>query len=75
MIMVIVLKCLECEKRFYISGEAEALFNKLSDAAVYLRLLGYRGADGSIWRVVQDRAKCCDSPNITTVLWEHKYEF
>lgn len=68
--MTMVFDCSNCGKRFYIHGEAEVLFNRLSDAALYLRMMGYKGVDVPIWKVIQNRAKCCDSPDINIVSWK-----
>ena len=68
--MTMTFKCLRCGKRFYIPPKDEELFNTYSDAALRLRLAGYKGAHGTVWRILEDRAKCCKDPDISLDTWE-----
>lgn len=68
--MTMEFECLYCGKRFYIHGIAEVLFNEFHTAALKLRSIGYKSAGIPVWKIVEDRAKCCERPNIFCVAWE-----
>jgi len=61
---------MNCGKRFYIYGKEEEAINKLSDAIISLRMLEYPCEIPSIWKMIQERAKCCSEPNISIVKWK-----
>lgn len=73
--MTITLKCKSCGRRFYIQGKAEELVNKYSNAALHLRMIGYKNLSASVWELVENNAKCCESPDIHMVEWGTFYDF
>jgi len=70
--MTMEFQCFSCGKHFYIYGIAEKAFNDRFDSNLRLRSKGYKLEIPSVWKSVQNRAKCCGKPNVSIVKWECK---
>jgi len=67
--MTIEFKCLNCNKRFYVTGTAEKALRDLVDAVIELENEGYTNNSIGAWKIIQNRAKCCPNPSIFIVKW------
>lgn len=61
--------CRNCGKAFYIYGRAGDYLGKLLDARVILKHYGYYTENiPSPYEIIQDRAKCCDNPDLSVII-------
>jgi len=68
--MTMEFECSGCGRHFYIYGSVEKAFNDRFDVNLFLRSKGYKVELPSTWETIQNRARCCNNPNIHIVKWE-----
>ena len=67
--MTMEFECSGCGSHFYVYGKEEEAFNARFDAILLLRSSGYMAERPNAWKIVQERAKCCNKPDISIVKW------